>query len=104
MPQKTVFIRDEDLLKWNLTEKKSQWLHDALNSEKGITRSIKQSVEKAKEELVEDNLKTLGIIKTPEQAKKIVDGHLTKAVDNIGKEFIGPISKSYSARKNGEKK
>lgn len=32
MPQKTVFIRDEDLGTWNSIEKKSEFLHEALNN------------------------------------------------------------------------
>ena len=31
MPQKTVFVRDGDLDKWNSIEKKSEFIHQALN-------------------------------------------------------------------------
>lgn len=32
MPDVKVYIRTEDLVKWNAIEKKAQWLHDALGS------------------------------------------------------------------------
>lgn len=31
MPQKTIFIRDGDLDKWNAIERKSEFIHNALN-------------------------------------------------------------------------
>ena len=52
MPQRTVFIRDADIPKWNLIEKKSQWVHDALNSEQGVTRSLEQKLDKTKQDVV----------------------------------------------------
>lgn len=32
MPQRTVYVRDDDLDKWNSVQKKSELIHDALSS------------------------------------------------------------------------
>lgn len=33
MPQVTVYVREDDLDRWKAIEKKSEWLHNALNAE-----------------------------------------------------------------------
>lgn len=45
MPQKTVFIRDGDLDKWNAIEKKSEFIHIALsgNTPESIIPLIKET-------------------------------------------------------------
>lgn len=42
MPQKTVFIRDEDLEKWKAIEKKSEFVHNALKTVPGSS-AVKHS-------------------------------------------------------------
>ena len=41
MPQVTVYVRSEDLEKWKAVEKKSEFIHKALNFEQGIPTSRK---------------------------------------------------------------
>lgn len=36
MPQKTVFVRDGDLDKWNAIEKKSEFIHNALSDKQNF--------------------------------------------------------------------
>lgn len=36
MPQVTVYVRNEDLAKWKALEKKSEFIHNALNPPEGL--------------------------------------------------------------------
>lgn len=61
MPDVKVYIRTEDLDKWNAIEKKAQWLHDALSG-----TEIKTKLEAP---IVNEYIKEMGmaccLLKTP---------------------------------------
>jgi len=84
MPQVTVYIRKEDLSLWEAVDKKSQFMHEALNIRISMSTMDKESLNKLKP-IEEDRLSELldeqfeqddkevipKIIKTPKEAKKL---------------------------------
>lgn len=62
MPQRNIWIRKEDLKKWDMIYN-PDWLHDMIHSEKAVVTSVGYKISEAKEKIVND------IIKTPTQAK-----------------------------------
>src|ERR1700761_9406769 len=102
MIQITAYLRDqEDLRRWKEVKNKAGFLHDALQGMSlKLPDKIVTSVKLANKEIPfkqnkglvyidtnGHNLNEIEIIKTPEDAKKVVE------------EFSGFISKSHSARK-----
>jgi hypothetical protein len=60
MPDVKVYIRTEDLVKWNAIEKKAQWLHEKLSSSYDLRKEYTAEVT-AKTTDALDSMATLGM-------------------------------------------
>lgn len=90
MPQVNIWIRKSDLEKWKVIYT-PEWLHEVINFEPAVLKSLEQKLRKETNRIGNDILKNADVsnfkvIKTKEDAKKIVE-------DNQA--FI---SKKFSAR------
>jgi hypothetical protein len=85
MPQVTVYIRNDDLPKWKAIEKKTEFIHDALNP---IVPKGNSQTDTSK--MVIKNSKDVHRALDAPKAPKV------RETPDLNSEFI---SKSYSARK-----
>lgn len=87
MPQRSVYIREEDDEKWQTLKKKSEFIHNALQNNIGTDKPSIQTIDLSPRNAPSNTLShSTKLIKTPKQAKE--------AVENTG--FI---EKSFSARR-----
>lgn len=82
MPTISIYVKNEDYSKYLSIEKKSEWLHEALNKHTNNPPQVKQ-VPKVTQSPYTPTHDPYQIIKTKEDAERIVE----------------PLTKSYSARK-----
>lgn len=54
MPKYNIWIRVEDNDKWKAIADKPEWLHKRLNSKEAATDLLKEKMDKAKREIVEE--------------------------------------------------
>jgi uncharacterized protein YbbC (DUF1343 family) len=80
MPQVTVYIRAEDLKQWKSIEMKAQFIHQALEFYK---KKVVPAMEVLDKQGYDQVLKK-PVIKTKEDAKKVVEEIIHKKTNNWG--------------------
>jgi len=69
MPNKTVYIRNDDLDKWDAIKDKPEWLHNHLSIDEKRLAHLKEQLAKLETKMVDDIVKPDAYILTPRQAK-----------------------------------